>query len=214
MSKIGSIQITWGQDGGILWNLDFPDKDPEQLYSVGGVALTDHLFATLISENAICFCETVLRGLAINKIETKPIGSELKNASLDLHRGRVFYTKFRANSKWLCDNQKLEKAISQMAQNYIGKLLATASKTNNDAIKFGIYGVIASYEQHLRVMYEINQSTMTTRVNILKAVGVLVNMYPYGIKPEDLEKHLGDIESLIAKLNTLPLKQNQSFLQP
>jgi hypothetical protein len=213
MSRIGSIQIKWGQDGEITWNLDFPYEDPEQLYSLGGVALTDHLLATLISDNAIGFCETVLRGL-VNDIEVKPIGSEIKSANLELHRGRVLYTIFKAKSKLFCDNQKLEQAISQMAQNYIGKLLATASKTNNDAIKFGIFGVAASYEQHIRAMHETNQSVLNTRTNIAKAVEVFINRYPYGIRPEDLEKHLGNVENLIGKLNMLPRKQNKSLLHP
>jgi hypothetical protein len=212
MSRIGSIQIKWEQDGEITWNLDFPYKDPEQLYSLGGVALTDHLLATLISDIAISFCETVLRGLVNNDIEVKPIGAELKSANLELHRGRVLYTIFKAKSKLFYDNQKLEQAISQMAQNYIGKLLATASKTNNDAIKFGIFGVVASCEQHIRVMHETNQSVLNTRTNIAKAIEVFINRYPYGIRPEDLEKHMGDVENLIGMLNVLPRKQNQSLL--
>ena len=214
MSKIGSVQITYGQNGEIQWDLDFPSKEPEQLYSLGGIALPDHLLSTLTSENVISFCETVLRGLVNNKIDTRPIGSELKSASLEFHRGRVLYTKFKANSKWFCDNQKLEQAISQMAQNYIGKLLATASKANSDAIKFGVFGIVASFEKHVRAMHEANQSAMTTRTNIAKAVEVFINRYPYGIKPEDLEKHMSDVENLIVKLKTLPLKQNQLFIQP
>ena len=95
-----------------------------------------------------------------------------------------------------------------MAQNYIGKILSTASKVNNDAIKFGVIGVVASYEQHIRAMHEANQSFMGTRTNIAKAVGVFINRFPYGIKPEDIEKHLGDVEKLIEKLNTLPRKPN------
>jgi hypothetical protein len=214
MPIIGSIQITWDKDGEVIWNLDFPYKDPEQLYSIGGVALTDHLLSTLKSEYTISFCEIVLRGLANNKIKSKPIGSELKSASLEFHQGEVIYTIFKSNSKWFCDNQRLEQAISQMAQNYIGKLLATASKTNNEAIKFGVSGVVATYEQQVRAMHESTQSVMTTRLNIGKDVGFFINYFPYKIKSEELEKYLDSIESLIVNLNTLPLKHNQPVLNP
>jgi len=214
MSIIGSIQITWDKDGETIWTLDFPYDDPEQLYSIGGVALTDHLLSTLKSENAISFCEIVLRGLANNKIESTPIDSELKSASLEFHQGKVIYTIFKSNSKWFCNNQRLEQAISKMAQNYIGKLLATASKTNNEAIKFGVSGVVASYEQQVRAMHESDQSVITTRQNIGKEVGFFINYFPYNVKSEEFEKYLDNIESLIVKLNTLPLKQNQPVLRP
>jgi hypothetical protein len=61
-------------------------------------------------------------------------------------------------------------------------------------------------------MHETNQSVLNTRTNIAKAIEVFINRYPYGIRPEDLEKHMGDVENLIGMLNVLPRKQNQSLL--
>ncbi len=213
MSRIGSIHIAWKADGKISWKLDFPDKDPEQLYSMGAVALTDHLLATLLSNAAVGFCEAVLEGLVNGKIEVRPIGPELKSAALELYRGRVLYTIFSPKSKLFADNHKLEQAISQMAQNYIGKVLATATKANSDAIKFGILGVVTNYEQQIRAMHSGSVSSTDARMNIAKAVGVFINRYPYGIRSEDLEKHLGDVGSLIEKWKTLPLKEKQPLFR-
>jgi hypothetical protein len=213
MSKIGAIKITWTADGAIQWNLDFKDKDPDQLYSLGAVALTDHMMATLTSPRALEFCETVLRAMKENKADIAPIGAELQSASLEFHKGQVLYTKFSTASKFLANNDRLEAAISQMARNYVAKALATESRVNQDAITFGIIGVLATYEMHLREALQTHQAAATTRVNILRGLAVFINKYPYGIRQEDLQKHVGDIDSLIAKWKSLPLTPNKSFLE-
>lgn len=211
MPHIGSIHIEWQQDGEILWKLDFPNKSPEQIFSLGAVALADHMIATLLSENVVSFIESTVRGLLANKIEVAPINSELKGATLELHQGTALYTKFKAKTKLFANNQKLEQGLSQMAQNYIGKVLVTASKANTDAIKFGILAVISTYEHNIRIMFETNQPATITRANIIKGVGIFINKYPYGVKAEDLEKHLADAENLIAKWKVLPLRENHTI---
>ena len=211
MSLIGSIHIDWQQDGEILWKLDFPDKNPEQIYSLGAVALTDHMIATLQSENVISFIEALIKGLLNGKIDLAPINQELKSARLSLNRGKVLYTTFKANTKLFANNQKVEHGLLQMALNYVGKVLTSASEENTDAIKFGILAIIATYEHNLRIMFESKQAMTTTRTNIAKGVAIFINKYPYGVKTEDLEARLADTGNIVAKWKSLPLRNNHSI---
>jgi hypothetical protein len=210
MSRIGSIHIEWQQNGEIMWKLDIPDKNPESIFSLGAVALTDHMIATLQSENVISFVEAAINGLLAGKIEFAPIHPELKSARLDLNRGNVLYTTFKANTKLFANNQKVEQGLIQMALNYIGKVLATAAKADTDAIKFGILAVIATYEHNLRIMFDTKQGVAVTRANAAKGVGIFINKYPYGVKAEDLEARLADAKNILAKWKALPLRANHS----
>ena len=62
MTKIGSMYITWDERGNIAFALDennFDDKFIQSLYSLGGIALIDHMLATLTAKNVVDLCTAV-----------------------------------------------------------------------------------------------------------------------------------------------------------
>jgi hypothetical protein len=213
MSILNNIKFSWDANGNIKWKLDKTTEANEMLYRFGGIALTDHLLATVKSENVISFCEVVLRGLANDKIEVNPINSELKNARLNFHRGKnIFYTTFKAKSKMFCDNQKLEQALSQMTQNYISKLLVTSSsEMNNNAVKMKVYLMIINYEHNIRKMHETNRSVIDTRKALIAASSILFLQKPQNVIPEKLDEFLDTVENKIEDLKNLPLAQGHGL---
>jgi hypothetical protein len=211
MAIIGTNKYTWDQSGEVKWKFD-GYKESDLINSGHAVALTDHMLSTLKSRNSISFCEIILRGLVKNEITVKPIGSELKSATLEFHTDNGIYTIFAAKNKLFCNNQKLEQALSQMSQNCIGKLLATTSQKYNEAIKFGILGVVTAYEKHLRVMHDTYASPMDTYRKIRIESNIFINGYPYKIRPGKIEKLLDNTEDLIEKIRALPSKPKRSLL--
>ena len=213
MATLNTLQIKWDTSGHVQWwtrrsvRLD----DSDVFYSLGGIALTDHMLSTLKSENVLNFCEQVLRGLVKNKLTIKPINSELKSATLNFNTGKALYTIFKGNVKMFSDNQKTEQALSQMVQNYIGKLLATNSDENKLAVKSGIYSMIVFYESQIRLMHETDQSVKATRANLYKAASLVLQNYPYDSTPENVENLMSEVERLIEKFRELPLTKNRGL---
>ena len=214
MAKIGSMYITWNEQGHTTFSLDennFDDKFIESLYSLGGIALIDHMIATLTAKNVVALCTTIIYGVIDNKLEIQPIGSELKSAQIEFHRGSVIYTHFKSQSKLFSNNQKLEAALCQMTTNTLSKLLTTASKENNVGIRFGVLGIISSYEHNLRIMFDQKLNRQNARVNAAKAVGMFINKFPYGVTDEDFENQIKSAPQIIEKWKNLPLIEDKSI---
>lgn len=208
------MHLTWDEQGNVTFALDKNNPDEnfiQSIYSLGGVALIDHMIATLTAMNVIDLCTAVIHGVIDNRLEVQSIGSELKSARIEFHRGNVLYTYFKAQTKLFANNQKLETALCQMTVNTISKLLATASKENNVAIRFGILAIISSYEHNLRNMFENNLPRQTARINSAKAVAIFINKFPYGVKNEDFENHIKNAPQLIGKWENLPLQRDRSI---
>jgi hypothetical protein len=203
-----SIYVTWDNFGNVNFRIDeqrFAKEFIEQLYSMAGVSLIDHMFTTLPAKNAVDLCEKLMRGIVDNKLDIYPIGAELKSAIIEVKAGKVMYTLFKPQEKWLADNQKTENAWAQMTINTIAMLLKVVSEENNTAIRLAAHGIISSYEHNLRRMFEINENRYTTRMNVAKAAAYFLNTFPVTQK-ELLDERLKDADQIIEKWKSLPFQ--------
>jgi hypothetical protein len=211
MAKIGQILINWNNNGEIELGLSVQYEKSEEIFCIGAIALVDHLLSTLCYRNILYFCETVLQGVVTNEITTKPINSELRSVKLELHLdpNKNMFTILEPKTKWFCDNQKVESAVSQMGVNYIGKLLATVSNENKDPLKYGVLGLMSTIEEQIRIMDNTHKSVSTARMNVARLVGMAINGYPYNFTADELNNFIDDVENLLRRWNNLPLKEDQ-----
>ena len=219
MSIAGSIHYTWNSAGEISYVAYFPTADGSQIPSsdidvmnaLGAVWLVDHVLATVSSELLVDFVEVVLHGVAGEQIVVKPVKVELKEITLEFHRGNILYTTLKSKKKLFANNAKLEQGIVQMVENTISTILANSSKENADGIKFAVMGIIATYEMHLRKMIDEHIPALKIRAYIAKAITPFVMKFPASIHDDDLQKHIANIESQIQKWKALSLRPGRSI---
>jgi hypothetical protein len=215
MAKIGSILISWNDQGNITLSYDDgrPNEDGvEEVYALGAAALFDHMLSTISGKNIPSFCLSAIKGLVDNKIDIQPIGAELKRAKIEIHRGQVLYTIFKPETKLFANNQKLEISLIQMTLNTISTLLKSMSEQNRLILRFRGYYIIASYEEIIRKAREAKESPSVARRKIAQVVAYSLNTTPNNLTEEKLNDIFQQSSELILKCNTLPQAEDKPIL--
>lgn len=217
MQSIGNIQITWVETGEVecILRLSSVARDAETsdwVLTLGAIALVDHALSTLRYSVVVDLCEAVLTGLLLGNVDVNPIAPAVSQAQLDINGGKSgLFTIFKPGVDQGHGNSEIEDGIAQLTKNYLARALLEHQGPSADPLKFGVYGVVSSYEHNLRKMKQEGLSTATVHKNIRLAVSMFINRYPYGIREEDLRGHLEDIRPLIERWSALGLDPNRNI---
>ncbi len=212
MTRLGCIfMLSWDSQGQVIFD-EFPkfsnDEQVSEGLSLCSIALLNHLFATLSMKNVANLTTRVIQGIVDNHFYVSPINPVVRNIRIDLRVQKDYvYTILKPKAKLFGNNQEIEQAMVQAANNTIAKTLQTDEGLHSKETRTALYGQIVLLEYIVREAENHNENNLQLKERFFQTGVLFLNKFPQNFREDGLlEKYMTETnpQDLIDRLNNLP----------